>query len=111
MNETENLSPEVLNLIDLVCEKIDKTPTEEIRADFKQLVCSLIKFVGAEESRILDKNIPSDETGKLFFKMIGNIAMEAVTAQISGAAKKRFNAKIAGILELHPLLIKYSDVQ
>lgn len=102
MNSTDEL-------ISIASKNIDNASEYQVKEDMKQLVLTLVNFVGSERPEIFDKNIPRDEKGKLFLKLIGGVVADSVTAQFGGAFRRKFDEKIEGIMNLEPLLIKYCN--
>lgn len=98
-------------LIKTATDKIDSKSEAEIKTDMKKVVVSLIEFVGGEDGRILDPNTPEDEIGKLFFKMIGNLVMDGMTAKVSPVHKDKLEKKFENIMSLYPLLKSYSNIE
>ncbi len=96
-------------LVHKATNKIDSCTEQEIKEDMKFLVSSLIGFVAEQDERILSNETASDEIGKLFFKMIASIALEAMSAGVVPGGKKKLEKKFEGIMQLHPLLLKYSS--
>jgi len=96
-------------LVKAAIHKIDSCTEEEIKSDMKLLVVSLVQFVAEQDARILEKNTPSEDIGKLSFKMVANVALEAMSAGVVPGGKKKLEKKFENIIKLHPLLIKYSN--
>lgn len=89
---------------------IDAKPKDEVIADFKLLINSIVHFVASQEPRIMDKSLEDKEVAKYFMIMIGKLAGEGMTAQAMPFLAKNFEKKIEGIKKLYPLIQKYASV-
>ena len=98
------------DIINKVNVKIDNSTEDEIKNDFKLLVNSIVSFVANEQPRLLDKNTPESEQTKLFFKMIGSVATEGLTAGMFASSKKKMEHKFVNVKKIYPLIQKYSEI-
>lgn len=104
------MDAEIEKLISSVNDKIDGQPESEVKNEMKFLLTTLIEFVASRQPAILLSSTPPEKVGGLFFKMIGSIATDAMTAMVSPFHKKSFERSVENIMKLWPLLKKYSNI-
>lgn len=107
----EESEKEIQRLIAFANNRIDTSTPDEIKHDMKILVLSLIEFVASAKPELLHKETPDEDKLKLFFKMIANAAMEAVTASVMPGGLKKLEKKYDNLMRIYPLLQKYSNVE
>ncbi len=98
----------VQDLINRTIKNIDSCTEAQVKSDMKLAITSLIEFIGTEQPKILNPETPEDQIGKLFFKMVGGIAADALTAFLP-SQKKALEQKFENVMAIYPLLKKYSQ--
>lgn len=99
----------VAGLLATIHRNIDTGDKDAVIKDFKFLISSLVEFVGNEEPRLLDSTRETHEMGKLFFKFIGGLAADGLMAGAMPHMKVKFEKKLAPVLQIFPLVQKYTS--
>lgn len=99
------MNEQVKKICDSAIHKVKTATREELENDLIQVICTLVETIGHAEPRLLDKKTHEEKLGKLFFAMVGNIAGDYILPWKREEMKKKF----AKVIDLHPLLQKYSS--